>query len=437
MRLPSSKFECPRCGFGVRPGEEQCGRCGESLKPKANQPIKVNLGSVRMDSRKEEERLSLGIRSVETIHVARPDTTAQLKAEQLERKERLLADREKKLNALARSLDERTRSLDEEPKERPVDMDELRSKVREELTRQFEPELDALQSLLEERESELQEARLKLQMMEAGEALEETVDPEELAKITDEILRELRKQMMEPPEVQDVGVLRTYIPRLDDILDGGIPQGHLVLFNGAPGTMKSTLTYTILHRAAMNGTPGLYLSIEQSKRSILRQMERMGMPADAVKGVLKVADIKGLKEEMADQEGNWREIILQYIKKEQKAMGFKMFVLDSLESFKAMTEHSFARQDLKDLFDWFKSLGITVLVISENVSDEYDESNQGEAYLSDGIMELLMREMGDSRVQRWIRCVKMRGSNADARYYSMFHNGKEFNLSLPLANQPF
>ena len=91
---------------------------------------------------------------------------------------------------------------------------------------------------------------------------------------------------------------------------------------------------------------------------------------------------------------------------------------------------------LKDLFDWFKALGITVLVISENVPDEWDEDYQGEAYLSDGILELLMREMGDSRVQRWVRCVKMRGANVDNRYYTMFHDGREFSLSLPLAPQP-
>jgi len=243
--------------------------------------------------------------------------------------------------------------------------------------------------------------------------------------------------MTSPPHVEDPGLLRTYIPRLDDILGGGIPQGHLVLFNGSPGTMKSTIAYTLLHRGAVNGNPGLYLSIEQSRGSILRQMERLGMPMEATGGRLKLTDIREVKKEMADSEGNWREIIMEYIRKQQGSMGFKSFVLDSLESFKAMTEHSFSRQDLKDLFDWFKDLGITVLVITENTSDNYDESNQGEAYLSDGIIELLMREMGDSRVQRWIRIVKMRGANVDARYYSMFHNGKDFNLALPLANQPF
>jgi KaiC/GvpD/RAD55 family RecA-like ATPase len=166
-------------------------------------------------------------------------------------------------------------------------------------------------------------------------------------------------------------------------------------------------------------------------------MERMGMPEAATNGRLKVMDMRELRKEMAEHEGNWRELIMGYVHREQEATGFKLFALDSLESFKALTEHCFSRQDLKDLFDWFKSLDITVLVISENISDEYDETEQGEAYLSDGIMEMLMREMTDSRVQRWVRCVKMRGANVDNRYYSMFHDGKEFNLALPLANQPF
>jgi KaiC/GvpD/RAD55 family RecA-like ATPase len=315
-------------------------------------------------------------------------------------------------------------------------MDEVRRRLREELTRHFEPELEALQAQLDEKEAELQEARLRLQMLDAGHRME-VVDEAELARITEEIFRELRSQVGAPLKVEDPGVLRTHIPRLDEVLGGGIPQGSVVLFNGAPGTMKSTLTYTILHRAAVNGTPGLYLSVEQSRRSILRQMERMGMPEAASKGLLKVMDMRELRREMAEHEGNWRELIMNYVRKEQEATGFKAFVLDSLESFKALTEHGFTRQDLKDLFDWFKSLGITVLVISENISEEYDEASQGEAYLSDGIMELLMREMTDSRVQRWVRCVKMRGANADNRYYSMFHDGNYFNLALPLANQPF
>ena len=437
MRLPPSKFECPRCGFGVRPGDEQCGRCGEDLKPKAAQPIQVVLGAVRLD-RRGAEGASSRIRSIEAVQVGRPELSLETKAEELERQEKALQERERQLNARAKEIEERSRERSAEKAEPGpnVNMEEIRSRLMEELAHHFEPELEAFQAQLDEKEAELQEARLRLQMLEVGQEVV-GVDEVELARITDEIFRDLRDQVGSEPKLKDTGLLRTYITKLDEVLGGGIPEGHVVLFNGAPGTMKSTLTYTILHRAAVNGTPGLYLSVEQSRRSILRQMARMGMPEADCNGLLKVTDMREMRKEMAEHEGNWRELILSYVRAEQEATGFKVFVMDSLESFKALTEHSFARQDLKDLFDWFKSLGITVLVISENISDEYDESNQGEAYLSDGIIELTMREMGDSRVQRWIRCVKMRGANVDNRYYSMFYSNKDFNLSLPLANQPF
>ncbi len=437
MRLPPSKFECPRCGFGVLPRDEQCGRCGEDLKPKASQPVQVNLSSVKLERDKNTECSTVRIRSIETIQVGRPDSTMQIRADELDRREKELQERERRLNILSNEIEERSKEPPEKTEPQPsLDMDEVRRRLREELTRHFEPELEALQAQLDEKEAELQEARLKLQMLDAGQEMAE-VNEAELARITEDIFRELRSQVGVPLKVEDPGVLRTHITRLDDVLGGGIPQGHVVLFNGAPGTMKSTLTYTILHRAAINGTPGLYLSVEQSRRSILRQMERMGMPEGVTDGRLKVMDMRELRKEMAEHEGNWRELIMGYVQREQEATGFKLFALDSLESFKALTEHCFSRQDLKDLFDWFKSLDITVLVISENISDEYDEAEQGEAYLSDGIMEMLMREMSDSRVQRWVRCVKMRGANADNRYYSMFHDGKDFNLALPLANQPF
>ena len=97
MRLPPSKFECPRCGFGVRPGDEQCGRCGEDLKPKAAQPIQVVLGAVRLD-RRGAEGASSRIRSIEAVQVGRPELSLETKAEELERQEKALQERERQLN---------------------------------------------------------------------------------------------------------------------------------------------------------------------------------------------------------------------------------------------------------------------------------------------------------------------------------------------------
>src|SRR5947209_5050147 len=49
----------------------------------------------------------------------------------------------------------------------------------------------------------------------------------------------------------------THIEGLDEVLGGGIPEGNVVLVSGAPGTMKTSLTYHILHSSALDGSRGL------------------------------------------------------------------------------------------------------------------------------------------------------------------------------------
>src|SRR2546430_1134709 len=48
------------------------------------------------------------------------------------------------------------------------------------------------------------------------------------------------------------GLVKTHIRGFDDdVLRGGIPQGHVVLIRGASGTMKSSLAYYVLYHNAL------------------------------------------------------------------------------------------------------------------------------------------------------------------------------------------
>ena len=229
--------------------------------------------------------------------------------------------------------------------------------------------------------------------------------------------------------------IHTHIDKFDTILGGGIPEGHVILVNGAPGTMKSTLTYTILHNAALyDGVSSMYFSLEQTRASILRQMARLKMPSPQAMEHMTVVDMVDLRKEMEDAKGDWREILLRYVKNVFAERPFRIFVLDSLDSFKAVSDHDFTRQDLKDLFDWFKSLGITVMLISEKPMVQLTESVQSELYLADGAIEIMMKQIDESRIQRWVRCPKLRGMNIDTRYYTMFHDGEHFNLTIPIVD---
>ena len=77
----------------------------------------------------------------------------------------------------------------------------------------------------------------------------------------------------------------TYVDGLDEALGGGLPAGHVVLVSGLPGTMKSTLSYSILHRnATERGARGLYVSLEQTRKSLEDEMSAMGLDVESVRG---------------------------------------------------------------------------------------------------------------------------------------------------------
>src|SRR6266446_1042075 len=83
----------------------------------------------------------------------------------------------------------------------------------------------------------------------------------------------------------------TFIEGLDDVLDGGFPLGHVVLVSGLPGTMKSTLTYAILHaNARQRNAKCLYVSLEQTRPSLEAQMASMGFDVEAVRADVHILD---------------------------------------------------------------------------------------------------------------------------------------------------
>ena len=75
-----------------------------------------------------------------------------------------------------------------------------------------------------------------------------------------------------------VTLYKTYINGFDKELGGGIPDGHIVLVSGSPGTMKSTIAYNMLYNNVKDqDILGAFISLEQSKKSLLFHMKRIGM----------------------------------------------------------------------------------------------------------------------------------------------------------------
>jgi circadian clock protein KaiC len=77
--------------------------------------------------------------------------------------------------------------------------------------------------------------------------------------------------------VEEIIRTKTGIQDLDKALNGGIPQGNVVLVSGGAGTGKSTLCLQFaVNGASLFGEKSLYLSTEQNKKELFKQADGFG-----------------------------------------------------------------------------------------------------------------------------------------------------------------
>lgn len=215
-------------------------------------------------------------------------------------------------------------------------------------------------------------------------------------------------------------------------MDGGIPEGHVVLIAGTPGTMKSSLTYYILYNNALEeGLTSVYVTLEQSRESMLRQMGQMGMGIDKVKDKLHMLDLAIIRKKLREVAGgeSWLQVFKAYITNLKKDLDFKILVIDSMEVLETMSEIRNRRTDLFYFFEWLRDLGVTVFLISESSSERLIDGKYDEGYLSDSMITLKMQVIRDVDMQRRIRCVKMRETNHDPSYFSLLYNNGRFQVT--------
>jgi circadian clock protein KaiC len=68
---------------------------------------------------------------------------------------------------------------------------------------------------------------------------------------------------------QEVELLRTGVPGLDDVLGGGIATDRLYLIEGAPGAGKTTIALQFLREGAARGEPVLYVTLSESAQELM------------------------------------------------------------------------------------------------------------------------------------------------------------------------
>ncbi|MEW6070209.1 MAG: RAD55 family ATPase, partial [Candidatus Thermoplasmatota archaeon] len=150
--------------------------------------------------------------------------------------------------------------------------------------------------------------------------------------------------------------LKTYVKGLDERISGGIPEKQIVLVGGAHGTMKSTFCFSILYNLAKEEkTKCAYLTLEQGRESLIKNMQSLGMDVNTVEENLYIFDIGEIRKILAESgpaktKMTWMDSILFHIEKLKEIENVEVVVLDSLN---ALAEISSAEKPTRDIIFHF------------------------------------------------------------------------------------
>lgn len=226
--------------------------------------------------------------------------------------------------------------------------------------------------------------------------------------------------------------VRTFVQGLDENLGGGIPWGHVVLVEGSPGTLKSSLVFSILaQNAAQEGLHGVYLSLGERTSSLLKQMGSLGVVLQVHRGSIVVLDPRTAKG-LFDGRRDWLDALRGTLESVRGQRGLDLVAIDSLETLETLVKFGDPQLEVLRLFEWLRDMDVTSFVIAERPEETRGEGTSGhrhEDFLADGLIQVRQHLLSDRESQRRIRVVKMRGTRHDAGYHTLVLDDGKFQIS--------
>lgn len=210
---------------------------------------------------------------------------------------------------------------------------------------------------------------------------------------------------------------RTGVPGLDELMDGGIPRGNLVVLAGDPGSGKSCLCLSYLYQGVTKyDEPGIYISLEESVDEIIRDGKQFGWDFKKLIKEKKVL-IETVELYDFDKLKNLIEDSIQVIEA-------KRLVIDPGVIFRLYFDRELdARKRIMSLGKMLKMIDCTTIITNEINLDKTRSLFGLEEYVADGVI-LLYHTKIENRFVRSIGVLKMRGTKISEKLHPIVISSK-------------
>lgn len=201
--------------------------------------------------------------------------------------------------------------------------------------------------------------------------------------------------------------VKTGVDGLDEMLQGGLPENHIIVLMGSFGTGKTTFGLQFLVDGLKHEESCIFISLEEDKDSIIKNASSFGWDLSPA---IEKKKLGLFKLEPSDAKTTITRIKSE-LPKFIKSFGAKRVVLDSVSLLNMMfSDENERRSNLFNLCQLLRSTGATVLMTAEVKDDNPRSSRDGLAeYTADGVLLLQADEREEgSEVQLTIRILKMR-----------------------------
>ena len=206
---------------------------------------------------------------------------------------------------------------------------------------------------------------------------------------------------------------RDAIEGLENVFETEIPRKSIILVTGTPGSLKSGFTYNFFsHYLKDSDECGIYVTLEESTESHLRNMESLGIH---IPDNLFISDHTDIRKRFEDDR-KMKPDLLKLIEGvvnfyvSEKKQKLTCFALDSLNALYSMIDTSDLRIKMYHFFQFLRNHNLTSIMISE--IPEYGPNLQyhaSEGFLVDGLIR-----MGEVETQQdimlYLQVKKMRAA---------------------------